>query len=885
MTRKRQCLLYIIGSQSFSVLSRKYHFLPTFLASALLCSMPAFAQLAPTLPGVMSERPATKAVAQLFDNVAFWTQRGQPNIAVQDLERVIALAPPDADTLALAARLNFQVDRYETADAYRLRLQKLSPNDPRLPALATEKKRMPEELRFLAEARRLTAAGRKEDAIKSYREFFGNKVPDSLAIEFYTILGTTSPEGFKIATDEMPKVAARWPGDASFKLATAQLLTFQESTRYAGISQLAELTKVPIVAAGARLAWHDALLWQGGDINTRDQIDVYLKENPSDPQLEAKRKEIQEGLPDAGLLARMRAYEDDVAGRKDDAEKGFLDALRIHPDDTEAMIMLSIIRRKQLRLRDSDELIAKAFTLTPDRKAEFIETIGFDPETLRTTANTSAQTAGAAQSAAAANRQLAAEYARVRTLVTQGKYTEAEKLLRRLTGRNWNAGSYVTLGYIEKEDGRLPDAEKSFRSAIKADPNNANYLMSLADIEMLLGRRAEMDELFVRARSLYANSRNIKGVDVINRIQSEHLRAQAESTDTPAEGIALYKKALQIDPSNGWLRLDLARALEKQGGLDEARLLMKQVDILQNKGADDVLAAIVFAEQVGDLSEARRLIDNLPTALRTSEIRDTEARIKARERVQSVPRTAGRAAYRANMIELARQPDPNGVWGTQAGWALIKAGDRTAVRDIVLAAISVNPNLTLQQKISYANLLALSQFADDAQALVAGLTNQGLSGKQRSDLKELNNTLAVQHSATLAREGHSAEAVALIQAKVAEQPDNINLGVALSQTYLAAGKNIQAANVAKSVLKHNSENLSVRIASIDVMIATSDLNEASQLIRESLELFPQESLLYIRAGELEVKRGNNRLALSNFRRAKELYLKVGNEPLEIGERQ
>lgn len=832
---------------------------------------PVSAMPAATPVAGISPKPTTKAVAQLYENVAFWTQRGQPTIAVQDLERAIALAPPDADTLALAARLNFQLDRYEAADAYRLRLQKLSPNDPRLPALAAEQKRTPEELRILAEARKLVAEGKKEDAIKAYRQFFKNKVPDSLAIEYYTILGTTSPEGFKAATDELPRVAARWPGDASFRLANAQLLTFQESTRSTGIAQLAELTKVPIVAAGARVAWHDALLWQGADINSRDQIDLYLKENPSDPQLEAKRKEIQDSLPDEGLLARMRAYEDGAAGRKDEAEKGFLDALRINPDDAEAMIVLSIIRRDQKRLDESDKLIARAFDLAPDRKQEFIGTIGFDPETIRSTAKNSAT--GVAAQNATSNRAVAAEYARVKTLVDQGKYDDAEKQLRRLVGRGWNGASYLSLGYIQKAAGKLPEAEQSFRSGLKSDPRSADNMLALADVLAKQNKPDEVDGLYQRARENFTKQRNKNGLQALNRAQSDRMRLQAQADQEPATAIATYRGALEIDPGNPWLRLDLARALQKQGNTAEASKLMAEATAGARPTTDALQAAIIFADQNGDLDETNRLIARLPASDRTAQMRDAQMRLSARAQVQQALAGGNAAGARDKLLALAAQPDPSGIWGGEIGRNLIKTRDRATLREAVAAGLAATPDPTSQQRLVYAGVLLDGEQTSDAAQMVASLDRGGLDAAQQRNLDQLLNGIALQQSDRLTQRGKGREALTYLEPRLTAQPNDTNLNLGLSRAYLTSGKSDEAVELTSTMLKAKPDDLTIRIASIDAAIAAGESGRAEELVARGIEMFPNDAQLYVRSANLKLVGGHKEQALVDFKKARDLRQK------------
>ena len=833
------------------------------LASGLAECGTVFAQ-SPSTQVTPNADAATKALTQLFENVAFWTQRGQPTVALHTLERAIALSPADADTLALAARLNFQLDHYDAANAYRLRLQKLWPDDPRLPALSAEQKRTPEELRILGEARRLAAAGRKEEAILAYRQFFNNKVPDSLAIEFYTILGTTSAAGFKIATEELPKVAARWEGDTSFRLANARLLTFEAGTRSAGIKELAELTKLPMVAAAARVAWHDALLWQGPDAVSRDEMDLYLKENATDAALETKRKEIQDNLPDEGLMARLRAYEDVAAGRKDQAEKGFMEALRIHPDDADAMIMLALIRREQMRQKEAVELIAKAMALAPDRRQEFTDMLVVSPDNTASVARNSAANA-------AIRQRIAADYAQVKTFTDQRRFDDAEKLLRRLAGKTWNGQTYLSLGYIQKEAGKLREAETSFRAALKSDPGNADGMLALAEVLANQNKLDEVDTLYAHARDAYAKQPNKNGLILLDRAQSERLRLQAEADTDPAGAIRTFRKALNLDPGNPWSRLGLARALLKQGDTAEAKRIMARAVAEERPTNDALQAGIIFADQIGDLDQANRLIARIPPGERTASMRDAQTRLGARTEVKQA--LAGGRAARERLLAIAAQPDPTGVRVDEIGRALMKTRERATMRDAVAAGIAATPRPTAQQRLMYGGILLGGEQAGDAAAVLSSLDRASLDADQQKYLDELLNGIALQQSDKLVRRGRGNQALTYLTPRLSAQPNDTSLNLGLSRAYTADGKSDEAVAMINDMLKSKPDDLNIRIGAIDAAIANGERRRAEDLVSRGIEQFPQDAQLYVRSANLKMANGHKQEALADFRQARDLRQK------------
>ncbi len=599
-------------------------------------------------------------LTQLFENVSFWSERGRPEIAARELERILSLTPHNPNTLAIAARLAFRIGDFDAGERYRNHLHDIAPNDPRMAALATERALSPADQDRLREARALATAGEKAEAVKAYRLIFNDHVPDSSATEFYVTLGTASADGFDEASEQLSLAADRWPGDATFKLALGKLETYGEGSRAAGIERLRQLTHVTSVAVGARAAWREALLWQGADAQVLDQFKQYLAENPPDPEISAKMKEIEGSLPDAGLINRMLAYEAVTAGNQDEAERYFLAALQHDPNDAEAMIMLSLIRRSQKRIAESDELIAKAIDLAPDRRDEFVNDIGFDPvvdaarqaiekargtnERQNTGPRVSARNGGDGGASAHA-------YARINRIADQGNYAAAEAGLRKLMGARPVAGGYVQLGYLQLRAGQLAPAEDSFRRAMAAGPRVSGAAVGLATV---LERQGRSDE----AEKALAQAGNVAGVQGVRQARASMLRDQAQKEADPATRIVVLQQAVATDPSFPWSRLELARALDGQSQHAQALQVMNDAIAGPHPSKDQVQATLIYAQEQGDLARASQLIDLVPAKDRTPEMRSIQQQAVLRSELDSAQAGGDRATRRARLLQVAAGPTP-----------------------------------------------------------------------------------------------------------------------------------------------------------------------------------------------------------------------------------
>lgn len=835
----------------------------------------------PAIGAIPADRQlsATSATRQLSDNALFWAEKGRAEISLHELDRLVGATLGSPDALALAALLAFQLQRFDRAERYRAMLQDAAPNDPRMATLNVERKLSDDDQKKLSEARTLAAGDDKDAAIKIYEATLGGKVPDSIATEYYIALGTASPEGFETASRGLLSVSARWPNNPLFKLAYAQLQTYQEDARDHGIDLLRDLASTSSVALAAQHSWRAALLWQSGGRPALDQIDGYLSKYPSDPEIDAKRKDIQDKMPDEALLARLRAYEAKRAGRMAEAEAHFLDALQHDPDDSESMIMLSNFRRGQNRVVEADKLVARAMELDPDRRDEFVIAIGFDPASHKGASQNSASVKSDLSSQhpfavdVITQRKIVADYAQVGILSGAGRYDEAERLLRIVVDGRWNAGLYLQLGFIQKGAGHLAEAEQSFRHAMTAEPNSGDATLALGDLLANLARFGEADELYERARQLYAEAHDTVGLQKLHRNMAERLRAAVRADEDPVRKIDLYRVALAVDPSDAWLRLDLADSLRKQRRYGEARQIM--ADGVSDKEPDPeaLQAAIVFAEQSDSLVEAKRLILRLPEAQRSPQMRADLEILALQEQIRQAVVGATPQQARSQILTLAAQPDPTGMRGFEIGRALMKLKDMTGARRAIATALANTPSVGPQQRLAYSAILLEAGALQDAANLLAGAQSSQMSVLDHNKMEQLENNIAVHRADELNEEGRTADGIAVLRLRLQSDPDNVDLNLGLSRLYQKTGKIAEAMCVNDAMLKRHPTDVGARLSSFYAAMQNGDQNRASQLVNEGIGLFPDAPSLYAALADFERSQGAYGAALSDLIHARDLRQK------------
>jgi tetratricopeptide (TPR) repeat protein len=456
--------------------------------------------------------PSPTATATLLSTAHYWHIHGQLAFAMQNLTRILAYAPNNPDALADAAEVAFESGDFNEATRYRGLLQRAAPTDPRNQKLLAQREPTPEETAILNDARALARDNKPDQAVARYRQLLRGAAPTSLLVEYYLVLGSTA-NGFDEASNGLGKISQQTPDDPRLQLAYARVLTLNEATRSDGIGRLSDLATNPDVGKTARDYWREVLLWQGASEKSRTQLETYLKTNPSDPQIEAKRQEFIAALPDDGAKAMMRGYNAMAAEDIATATREFTIALGVNPNNPEAMAMMAAIRRKQGRPIEAQMFINHAIRLAPDRRDDLIKAAGGDY--------------------GRPNPKGIAEQGELARLAAAGQYDDATWLLSQLIAGQEDASSLVQLGGLQYRAGHLTDAEASFRRAASMDPDNGDAAYGLANILAETGRAGEAASVLTEAEALYTRARNNTGLQRVAAKQRALLRVQTATATGP----------------------------------------------------------------------------------------------------------------------------------------------------------------------------------------------------------------------------------------------------------------------------------------------------------------------------------------------------------------
>src|SRR3954469_8675178 len=302
-------------------------------------------------PGAAQKQPAQaspdRARQILIANAHALESRGRPDMAIQIWQQVLLSDPKNAEALAGLARDYKLSGNLTQAESTLEKLRAIHPNDPniaKIQALASTKAQSDR----LRQAGNLARQGHNEEAMKIYRELYGDRPPDGdIALAYYqTQYGTASGKDNAIAA--MRALAARNPGDTRYAVALGQMLTYEARTRAEGIRILKEHPQDP----NAQSALRQALVWDSANPASAAELREYLKQHPQDTELGSRLKENETKLAqmNSGIArtpAERAAFAALNAHKLEDAQTRFMQLLEKEPTNGRVAAGMGFLRMQQ----------------------------------------------------------------------------------------------------------------------------------------------------------------------------------------------------------------------------------------------------------------------------------------------------------------------------------------------------------------------------------------------------------------------------------------------------------------------------------------------------------------------------------------------------------
>jgi predicted Zn-dependent protease len=323
------------------------------------------------------------AAKTLKEQGRFWESKGRLDLAAPAWKLLLQIEPRNSEALAGIAQFELANNRPDAASAIIDELKKqpeLNRDAIRQIENAASQKSI--NTKQLDQARAAARAGKVDEAVGLYRQLLdGRSLIGPIALEFYQTLGGTTG-GWDEARKGLERLNANEPSNHTVALAYAQHLTYRATTRREGIRLLAGLARNPGVRSSALSAWRQALIWLEASRSDTSLFQAYLSVQPNDAAIRARVASLNRvstpKLLDASSIALRDGYTALNGGDVDLAEKRFESLLQNSPKNPDALGGLGVVRLKQERFADAENLLSDASRISGNKKwAEALNTSRF----------------------------------------------------------------------------------------------------------------------------------------------------------------------------------------------------------------------------------------------------------------------------------------------------------------------------------------------------------------------------------------------------------------------------------------------------------------------------------------------------------------------------
>ena len=860
---------------------------------------------------------AESARASLAEKAHALEARGRPDMAIQLWQQILLSVPNNTDALAGLAKDYKLIGSSDLANQALDRLRRINPHDPNIAKIESTASTAAESDQ-LRQAGELAREGKNDDAMRIYRQLYGDQPPNgAVALAYYqTLYGTSTGKATAIAG--MRALADRNPGDPHYAIQLGVLLTYDAGTRAEGIRVLQAHASDPAAQAALR----QALIWNSANPATAAELREYLKSHPQDTEVaghlkenEAKLAQMNSGI--ARNPAERAAFAALNTRRIDEANKRFTGLLQSEPNNGRIEAGMGFVRMQQRNFADAINYLSLA------------EQNGYKAKTVDDALASSRfyLAMSEATSAFGANRLDIAE-AKFRAAADMnprdadalnglgGVYTKQkqyiaaagayEQLIKvqpaSLDG--WR-GLFLACARSNQNDKALAVSARfppAITAALNKDPD---YLRTLAAIYRAQDRDADAQRVLALALTLPFPD---NGAALLSGTKMQYAGILMEARRY-SQAIALYTQIIANDPTDvpAWMGLIAARHESGQDAQAVADVEKMPAGSYETALGDlnflSMLAAIY--QQANQYDVAKGMLER---AEKLAAVSDTQPNIGIQLQLAGIYllRNNTDQAYNIYRQVIADHPDNADAW--KGLIASLAAANRNgpALEEIAQIPAAVHKQLDsdigfvqteagvyaatgdtghaeqymTRVQAYYAKLKQPPPPAIDIQsawllystgsdrALYPALMRVGgrtdLTVAQREMVQDIWANWSVRRAAAAMDNGNAGRAIDILDAASLAFPNNLAVRKAVAGGYARVGRAKEALALYKTISMQDASSGDFEGA-VGAALAANDKAQAETWLRQALDRFPRDPAILSLAAHFEQSRGDNERAADYYR--------------------
>ncbi|MNZ31082.1 Cellulose synthase operon protein C precursor [compost metagenome] len=773
------------------------------------------------------------ALKALFDQANYWHEKSHDDLASESLKKVLMVDANNTQALYLMALWAQQNGDLQSAAQWRARLAKVSPGDAGLQSLDNTRQLTQVPQGTLTLARQQARSGNIPAALATWKTLFsGDTPPASLAPEYYQTMGSDKSL-YPQALAELQRFAAQNPQDNAARVALGKMLTWQESTRRDGIIQLQQMASGSKDAdAGLR----QALLWLGPKAGDEQFYDTWLQRHPQDSEVQAYyRKNI-------GGAAKGEGYTALNSGNTDAAKRQFEQVLQTNPQDADALAGMGYIAQRSGDYQAAAQYLGRAASQ------------GGDASTERQTQADDAAFYG--------------QLAQAQQALKEGNVSQALALSAPLVQQSGERGTAAKLfrADVLRHNKDYPQAEQTLRELINQQPQNG---AARENLYYVLKEQNKTEDAQAMLRTLPTSLQAKLQPRVVAGLPGDPIRRQAQqaaASGNTEQAIGILRQGIARLPDDPWLRLDLARLLQKSGADGDAAAVMQPAS-RPGAGASSLYAAALFASESGAWQQSQTLLSRVSPASQTPQMRELAQRVNTNLQMATAERylAQGNAVAAANTLKtLSARPPESPADAGKLARMLAQSGDLTTAVSVVRGNMREGVQGNAGDYADQVAVLNQAGLNGEAQSFLSN--PELLSRSTPTQLAGVRNGYVINEADQLREQGNYAAAYDKLIRALQSDPQNTDLMFAMARLYQTGKMNKEAGVVYDYLMTRDTPTQDARVGAIDVALAEDNVVKAKQLANGlQTDTSPQRLILLAR---LEEAQGNHQQAMTYLRSAR-----------------